>query len=231
MARLLGLISPPLWHAPQEVPSELETGEATPWQPVETPTLFVADAPDFVPLAVKQQQKQQQQEVQEKQEQQQDAAPVEGKVYRGRVTGTVDFGCFVLLEGVRGRWEGLVHVSQMSHPSGARGATVARAQDAVRKGQAVFVKVKRVIGNKMSLSMREADQTTGQDLLPAKTVDEKLELLRTGLESMPSLAAPTPIKQQQTTTSRSKQGGFHSRRRRGHWRLRKRYLCVPNEPM
>ena len=114
-----------------------------------------------------------------------DSAPVEGQIYRGHVNNVLDFGCFVQLEGVRGKWEGLVHVTQMSHPSGSRTASVQHAPDAVKRGQTVYVKVKRVIGNKMSLSMREVDQTTGRDLLPA-TMAERLDLLRTGLEGMSS---------------------------------------------
>ena len=120
-----------------------------------------------------------------------DNSPVEGKIYRGHVNNVLDFGCFVQLEGVRGKWEGLVHVTQMSHPSGSRTASVQHAPDAVKRGQTVFVKVKRVIGSKMSLSMREVDQTTGRDLLPASMAD-RLDLLRTGLESMSSSSSSLP---------------------------------------
>lgn len=35
------------------------------------------------------------------------------QIYDGKVSSIMQFGCFVQLEGVRGRHEGLVHVSQV----------------------------------------------------------------------------------------------------------------------
>ena len=35
------------------------------------------------------------------------------QVYDGKVTRIMQFGCFVQLEGVRGKHEGLVHISQV----------------------------------------------------------------------------------------------------------------------
>ena len=35
------------------------------------------------------------------------------QVYDGKVTSIMQFGCFVQLEGLRGRHEGLVHISQV----------------------------------------------------------------------------------------------------------------------
>jgi len=89
-----------------------------------------------------------------------DDVPVEGKIYRGKVTNVMEFGCFVALEGVRGRREGLVHVSQLATTK------VAHPSDVVKRNQQVFVKVKKVIGQKTSLSMREVNQETGADLAP-----------------------------------------------------------------
>lgn len=74
------------------------------------------------------------------------------QVCRGRVIRVVDAGCFVRLDGARGR-EGLVHVSQM--PS---------RRIAVKRGQKVFVKIVSVQGGKLELSMRDIDQDTGRDL-------------------------------------------------------------------
>lgn len=72
----------------------------------------------------------------------------------------MQFGAFVQLEGLRGRrWEGLVHISQLR----AEGR-VANVSDVVRRGQAVRVKVISVGANRVSLSMREVDQNTGEDL-------------------------------------------------------------------
>ena len=49
-----------------------------------------------------------------------DDAPIPGRVYAGKVSNVMDFGCFVQLENVRGRAEGLVHVSLIGGPQGAR---------------------------------------------------------------------------------------------------------------
>ncbi|KAG8171871.1 hypothetical protein JTE90_011144 [Oedothorax gibbosus] len=39
--------------------------------------------------------------------------PVVGDIYNGKVTNIMQFGCFVQLESLRKRWEGLVHISQL----------------------------------------------------------------------------------------------------------------------
>jgi ATP-dependent RNA helicase DHX8/PRP22 len=81
-----------------------------------------------------------------------DGEPGLHQVRRGRVTRVADSGCFVRLDGARGR-EGLVHVSQMP------GRRVS-----VTRGQEVFVKVVSVDGTKLGLSMRDVDQDSGTDL-------------------------------------------------------------------
>lgn len=86
------------------------------------------------------------------------------KVYDGKVTGVKDFGCFVNLQGVKGKVDGLVHVTQMmegrvNHPS-----------DLVSRWQEVKVKVIKNENNRISLSMKEVDQRTGQDLAPGKRI-------------------------------------------------------------
>ncbi|KAF1821351.1 pre-mRNA-splicing factor ATP-dependent RNA helicase prp16 [Dissoconium aciculare CBS 342.82] len=87
-----------------------------------------------------------------------DDLPILYKIYDGRVTGVKDFGVFVNLQGVRGKVDGLVHVSAMAeykvnHPS-----------DLVSRDQPVKVKVMKMQDNRISLSMAEVDQVTGQDL-------------------------------------------------------------------
>ena len=87
-----------------------------------------------------------------------DDAPVQYKIYDGRVTGVKDFGVFVNLLTVKGKVDGLVHVSAMAdykvnHPS-----------DLVARNQEVKVKVMKVQDTRISLSMAEVDQQTGQDL-------------------------------------------------------------------
>ena len=134
------------------------------------------------------------------------APPQQGMIYPGRVSNVMDFGCFVQLEGCKGRAEGLVHISLISQ------GQLRTPHDAVTRGQPCFVKVlsctgsqitptptpsptlnpnpspspspspnpspgpspgpspEQVLsctGSKMSLSMRDADQTSGADLNPS----------------------------------------------------------------
>ncbi|KAK8618249.1 hypothetical protein V6N13_132249 [Hibiscus sabdariffa] len=87
------------------------------------------------------------------------------KVYKGRVSRVMDSGCSVQLDELRGK-EGLVHVSQMAS------RRIPNAKDAVGRDQEVYVKVISVSGQKLSLSMRDVDQNTGQDLLPLKKTSD-----------------------------------------------------------
>uniref|UniRef100_H3CAR0 ATP-dependent RNA helicase DHX8 n=1 Tax=Tetraodon nigroviridis TaxID=99883 RepID=H3CAR0_TETNG len=87
--------------------------------------------------------------------------PVAGGIYSGKVCSIMQFGCFVQLEGLRKRWEGLVHVSELR-----KEGRVADVADVVTKGQKVQVKVLSVTGTKASLSMKDVDQVTGEDLNP-----------------------------------------------------------------
>ncbi|KAF7286144.1 hypothetical protein GWI33_007392 [Rhynchophorus ferrugineus] len=90
-----------------------------------------------------------------------DDDPVPGKIYNGKVANIVPFGCFVQLEGLRRRWEGLVHISQLR----AEGR-VTQVSEVVSRGGKVKVKVLSVTGQKVSLSMKDVDQLTGKDLNP-----------------------------------------------------------------
>nr|KAF6455641.1 DEAH-box helicase 8 [Rousettus aegyptiacus] len=87
--------------------------------------------------------------------------PAIGDIYNGKVTSIMQFGCFVQLEGLRKRWEGLVHISELR-----REGRVANVADVVSKGQRVKVKVLSFTGTKTSLSMKDVDQETGEDLNP-----------------------------------------------------------------
>ncbi|KAK3391243.1 ATP-dependent RNA helicase DHX8 [Podospora didyma] len=88
-----------------------------------------------------------------------DDNPILFKVYDGHVTGVKDFGAFVNLHGVRGKVDGLVHIS-------AFGMRVENPSDVVSKGQNVKVKVIKIEGTKVGLSMKDVDQETGMDLAP-----------------------------------------------------------------
>ncbi|XP_050671660.1 ATP-dependent RNA helicase DHX8 [Leptidea sinapis] len=88
--------------------------------------------------------------------------PEPGKIYSGRVANIVPFGCFVQMEGLRKRWEGLVHISQLR----AEGR-VTNVSDVVSRGDKVKVKVISLAGQKVSLTMKDVCQETGKDLNPA----------------------------------------------------------------
>lgn len=94
-----------------------------------------------------------------------DDAPQLYKVYDGHVTGIKDFGAFVNLHGIRGKVDGLVHVSAL-----VDGQRVNHPSDLVSKGQNVKVKVVKIEGNRIGLSMKEVDQDTGDDLHPQARV-------------------------------------------------------------
>ena len=94
-----------------------------------------------------------------------DDAPVINKIYDGIVSNVRDFGCFVSLQGVRGEPEGMVHISEV------RADRVTNLSEVVHKKQRVKVKVKSMAGGKVSLTMKEVDQQTGEDLLPARDLD------------------------------------------------------------
>ncbi|XP_061711854.1 LOW QUALITY PROTEIN: ATP-dependent RNA helicase DHX8-like [Cydia pomonella] len=99
--------------------------------------------------------------------------PEPGKIYNGRVANIVPFGCFVQIEGVRKRWEGLVHISQLRNEG-----RVTNVSDVVSRGDKVKIKVLSVTGQKVSLTMKDVCQDTGKDLNP--TSHAHLEAEREG---------------------------------------------------
>ncbi|KAK0174577.1 hypothetical protein PV327_010335 [Microctonus hyperodae] len=102
--------------------------------------------------------------------------PEVGKIYHGKVENVVSFGCFVQLEGLKRRCEGLVHISQLR-----REGRVINASDVVSRGQKVWVKVLNIGPQKISLSMKDVDQETGRDSNPTVPVikpDEDEKYLR-----------------------------------------------------
>lgn len=120
-----------------------------------------------------------------------DDEPVLYKVYDGKVTGVKDFGCFVNLQGVKGKVDGLVHVTQMlegrvNHPS-----------DIVSRWQEVKVKVTKMENGRISLSMKEVDQKTGRDLAPGKRIASGANFASgansQGLGGIPGLDSTVPV--------------------------------------
>jgi ATP-dependent RNA helicase DHX8/PRP22 len=86
------------------------------------------------------------------------------EIYDGRVSKVMDFGVFVELEMFRReKKEGLVHVSNISSQR------VSNPKDLMRRGQRVKVKVISMSNGKISLSIRDVDQKTGEDLMPNRS--------------------------------------------------------------
>ena len=100
-----------------------------------------------------------------------DERPVLFKIYTGRVSSVRDFGAFVTLDGVAGRTEGMVHVSNIQVGARANSAT-----DLLSRNQAVKVKVLSVAGTRVGLSMKDVDQTTGRDLTPHLRIKSEAEM-------------------------------------------------------
>ena len=73
--------------------------------------------------------------------------PEPGKIYDGKVANIVNFGCFVQIMGLRKKWEGLVHISQLRSEG-----RVTDVNDVVKRGASVKVKVMQITGQKVSLS-------------------------------------------------------------------------------
>lgn len=70
------------------------------------------------------------------------------------------FGAFISLDGFRQKQEGLVHISQIKNER------VASVADVLKRGESVKVKVVSLNNGKISLTMKEVDQSTGEDLNP-----------------------------------------------------------------
>ena len=89
------------------------------------------------------------------------AEPEVGEIYDGKIVKVMDFGAFVNFFGPK---DGLVHVSELA------AKRVEKPSDVVKEGQAVKVKL---LGfddrGKVRLSMKQVDQTTGEDLSKKKS--------------------------------------------------------------
>uniref|UniRef100_A0A1I7TSS5 RNA helicase n=1 Tax=Caenorhabditis tropicalis TaxID=1561998 RepID=A0A1I7TSS5_9PELO len=86
-----------------------------------------------------------------------------GNIYDGRVNSIQSFGAFITLDGFRQKQEGLAHISQI------RNERVQSVADVLKRGQNVKVKVTKIENGKISLSMKEVDQSTGEDLNPRES--------------------------------------------------------------
>ncbi|KAJ2851034.1 DEAH-box ATP-dependent RNA helicase prp22 [Coemansia brasiliensis] len=99
-----------------------------------------------------------------------DHQPIIHKIYNGRVTNIKDFGAFVALDGIRGRIEGLVHISAIQ-----KGVRLDNPRQVLERGQRVKVKIMSITGSKLGLSMKDVDQETGEDLSPHLQPGESID--------------------------------------------------------
>ncbi|OAQ65983.1 ATP-dependent RNA helicase DHX8 [Pochonia chlamydosporia 170] len=98
-----------------------------------------------------------------------DDTPKMHKIYEGHVTNVKPFGVFVNLHHVRGKVDGLVHISKI-----ISGQRVNHPADLLSMGQHVWVKVTSIqdkqkgshMEKQIGLSMNDVDQETGMDLTP-----------------------------------------------------------------
>jgi ATP-dependent RNA helicase DHX8/PRP22 len=98
-------------------------------------------------------------------------APQLHGIYRGTVRKVLDFGLVVTLPEFAQK-EGMVHLAQIStqrirHPS----------ESAFARGQSVWVKVISMANEKLLLSTKDVDQTTGKDLMPHRAM-ARVETIR-----------------------------------------------------
>ncbi|KAJ5719236.1 ATP-dependent RNA helicase DHX8 [Penicillium malachiteum] len=110
------------------------------------------------------------------------------KVYDGTVTGVKDFGAFVNLQGVKGKVDGLVHVSAMQE-----GVRVNHPSDLVSRGQPVKVKVLTIQGSRIGLSMKEVDQVTGLDIVPQRRLASGANMQRLDGDRYGGLSSDVPV--------------------------------------
>lgn len=91
-------------------------------------------------------------------------------IYVGIITKVTKFGCFVRLLNVKKHHcEGLVHVSEIPHTERANNPT-----NRFRKNQQVYVQVVKIHPNgKISLSMKNLNQTTGKIISPCTNILEE----------------------------------------------------------
>jgi len=83
------------------------------------------------------------------------AEPEVGRIYKGKVVKTVDFGAFVNFIGNK---DGLVHISEMADHR------VGKVTDVVNEGDQIYVKVLGIDDRgKVRLSMKVVDQETGEE--------------------------------------------------------------------
>ena len=82
-----------------------------------------------------------------------------GRIFKGKVKRILHFGAFVGFYSKRGYNEGLVHISNVTT------FRIRDIREVIERYQRVFVKVLAINEGKISLSMKEIDQETGDDCI------------------------------------------------------------------
>ncbi|KAK8885716.1 ATP-dependent RNA helicase dhx8 [Tritrichomonas musculus] len=85
--------------------------------------------------------------------------PEIGEIYRGRVTSVTAHGVFIKIDEFPGKPTGFCHVKEMR----ADPLSDVKASEILNIGEKVFAKVLEPVGNKLTLSIRGIDQTTGKN--------------------------------------------------------------------
>eukprot|EP00917_Polyrhabdina_sp_WS-2016_P013787 GHVP01030160.1.p1 GENE.GHVP01030160.1~~GHVP01030160.1.p1 ORF type:complete len:1142 (-),score=242.96 GHVP01030160.1:1960-5385(-) len=88
-------------------------------------------------------------------------------VYPGEVVKITAHGCFVRFETTQGLKEGFCHVSE--YPKEKKKP---RNADSIEKFQQVYVKTLGLAGRRIRLTMKDLDQTTGENLIDRKKLEE-----------------------------------------------------------
>ncbi|KAG7836438.1 hypothetical protein KL943_002087 [Ogataea angusta] len=92
----------------------------------------------------------------------------EGQIYTGRVRGIKPFGAFISIRSEEKSKDGLCHISQIST------RRLESPSEILKTGQEVFVKVIKVQNDgKISLSMKNIDQSKGVEILETETVESR----------------------------------------------------------
>lgn len=80
------------------------------------------------------------------------------EIYDGRVRSIMDYGVFIELYDVYPRKEGLCHISNISQ------SRIRHPSDVVHRDELVKVKITQISGSKISLSMKDVNQLTGEPI-------------------------------------------------------------------
>uniref|UniRef100_A0AC35TR15 RNA helicase n=1 Tax=Rhabditophanes sp. KR3021 TaxID=114890 RepID=A0AC35TR15_9BILA len=90
--------------------------------------------------------------------------PEVGMIINARINKIVTFGAFANMMGFEKTFDGLIHISQINSER------VENVSHYLERGQTVKVKIINMNEGKIGLSMKEVDQSSGEDLKPNKPV-------------------------------------------------------------